>query len=468
MPSQYTPSLEIQQMGNGEDSNTWGTITNNNWQYMEYAVAGVVNIAMSNANRTLNTTNGSSNESRYMVLNVTGSNSAVYQVIAPLQPKFYIISNNTSGGYAIQIAATGGSTVVTIPSGATAQVYCDGSTGFFSAQTGSAGNFLVNGNLTVTGSSTETGNLSAAGALSAYTAATSTASSISGTTLTIGGTLTGTFFVGQIISGTGVTSGTTITALGSGTGGAGTYTVSVSQTVSSTAINGAVGVSLNNPYIPGPLSVGGNASITGTLSVTGTSTLGGNTAITGTLSTTGDGTFSGTGQVKLPVGTTAQRSALPLAGMIRYNSTTGFYESYSTVAGQTISSITYITTTATLTTSTAHGLTTGNVVTITGATPAAYNGTFVITVTGTTTFTYTMASNPGANATVVGSYVSGSWGQIGGVTGLVAGGVVYENGQTISSNYTMTTGNNGVTAGPVTVNTGIVVTIPTGSRWVIV
>ena len=50
----------------------------------------------------------------------------------------------------------------------------------------------------------------------------------------------------------------------------------------------------------------------------------------------------------------------------------------------------------------------------------------------------------------------------------VAGGAVYENNQTISANYTMTTGKNGVSAGPVTINTGITVTIPTSSRWVIV
>ena len=49
-----------------------------------------------------------------------------------------------------------------------------------------------------------------------------------------------------------------------------------------------------------------------------------------------------------------------------------------------------------------------------------------------------------------------------------AGGVVYENGQTISSNYTMTTNNNGMSAGPITINTGVTVTIPTGSTWVIV
>jgi hypothetical protein len=68
--------------------------------------------------------------------------------------------------------------------------------------------------------------------------ASSTASYISGTTLTVGGTVTGTFAVGMVLSGTGVTAGTTITALGTGTGGAGTYTVSASQTVSSTTITG--------------------------------------------------------------------------------------------------------------------------------------------------------------------------------------------------------------------------------------
>ena len=52
--------------------------------------------------------------------------------------------------------------------------------------------------------------------------------------------------------------------------------------------------------------------------------------------------------------------------------------------------------------------------------------------------------------------------------GASAGGAVYENNQTISANYTMTTGKNGVSAGPVTINTGITVTIPTSSRWVIV
>ena len=164
MASSYSNSLKIQLMANGEDSGTWGTNTNTNWNLIEQAVSGIVTIPMSNANYTMSNLNGVSDEARNMVLNVTGTNSAIYQVIAPLVSKFYIVSNNTSGGYAITVGASTGS-VVTIPNGITAQVYCDGSTGFFSAQTGSAGNFTVNGNLTSTGL-TDTGNMSVGGNLS--------------------------------------------------------------------------------------------------------------------------------------------------------------------------------------------------------------------------------------------------------------------------------------------------------------
>jgi len=63
--------------------------------------------------------------------------------------------------------------------------------------------------------------------------------SISGTTMTVSAVATGTILVGATITGTGVTTGTRITAAGTGTGGTGTYTVSDSQTVSSTTITGS-------------------------------------------------------------------------------------------------------------------------------------------------------------------------------------------------------------------------------------
>lgn len=60
--------------------------------------------------------------------------------------------------------------------------------------------------------------------------------SIAGTTMTVTAVSSGTLAIGQAVTGTGVAPGTFITGLGSGTGGTGTYTVSVSQTASSTSL----------------------------------------------------------------------------------------------------------------------------------------------------------------------------------------------------------------------------------------
>jgi hypothetical protein len=59
---------------------------------------------------------------------------------------------------------------------------------------------------------------------------------IAATTLTVSGSVTGTIAVGQFVYGANVMGGTVITALGSGTGGDGTYTVSVNQSAGSEAM----------------------------------------------------------------------------------------------------------------------------------------------------------------------------------------------------------------------------------------
>jgi hypothetical protein len=64
----------------------------------------------------------------------------------------------------------------------------------------------------------------------------SVTASVSGTTMTVTAVSTAGLAVGQFISGTGVQPGTRITAFGSGSGGLGTYTVNISQTVASTTI----------------------------------------------------------------------------------------------------------------------------------------------------------------------------------------------------------------------------------------
>ncbi len=63
-------------------------------------------------------------------------------------------------------------------------------------------------------------------------------------------------------------------------------------------------------------------------------------------------------------------------------------------------------------------------------------------------------------------YDGTSWGNIGG--GASAGGAIYENSQSITADYTLTANTNGMSAGPITIDSGVTVTIPSGSTWVIV
>ena len=102
-----------------------------------------------------------------------------------------------------------------------------------------------------------------------------------------------------------------------------------------------------------------------------------------------------------------------------------------------------------------------------------FNGTGAITVPAGTT-----AEQPGTPVagmirynTTDGSfegYAAGAWGAIGG--GATGGGgdqVFYENELTVTADYTLTTNRNAMSTGPITIDAGITVTVPTDQRWVI-
>jgi hypothetical protein len=65
-------------------------------------------------------------------------------------------------------------------------------------------------------------------------------------------------------------------------------------------------------------------------------------------------------------------------------------------------------------------------------------------------------------------YSAGAWSSIGGgATGGGADQVFVENGVIVTTNYTLTTGYNAESVGPITINSGVAVSIPSGQRWVI-
>lgn len=179
MSNYYSTSLGLILQNAGENSNTWGSFLNTNFQtLLEQAIAYQTTITMANANYTLSSTNGALNESRSAVLIITGNQNATYSVIVPGVQKVYVITNSLNSGATAYIQVTG-QAAYSIPNGDTVLVYCNGSTftglnyvataGTASGLTGTPNitvGTVTSGAITSTGNFVLTGNFSASGTIS--------------------------------------------------------------------------------------------------------------------------------------------------------------------------------------------------------------------------------------------------------------------------------------------------------------
>ena len=115
---------------------------------------------------------------------------------------------------------------------------------------------------------------------------------------------------------------------------------------------------------------------------------------------------------------------------------------------------------------------------VTGVLPAANGGTglsspgtagYILTSTGTgwtsaatVTGLPSQTGNAGKYLTTDGT--NASWAS----TGAAAGGSIYVNNTVISTNYTIASGQNGFSVGPMTISSGYAVTVSSGQRWVVI
>jgi hypothetical protein len=165
MPSTYSPILRTELIGAGDQSGTWGTTSNNNFQYVfESAIAGyqAVTITPVANNQVLTYVNGptatpSSTQAIFAALKLnTGVVSANFNLFAPPVSKTFIIWNNTSHTATIYNSTTIGNTTAagtgaSIPAGQTGQVWSDG-TSFYLITLTNNGSQSIPGNLAITGS----------------------------------------------------------------------------------------------------------------------------------------------------------------------------------------------------------------------------------------------------------------------------------------------------------------------------
>jgi hypothetical protein len=133
--------------------------------------------------------------------------------------------------------------------------------------------------------------------------------------------------------------------------------------------------------------------------------------------------------------------------------------------GNTVRSVTNVTATASQTT---FNITGGYVI---GYVDVFLNGVLLTPSDYTASNGLTVVLNTGASASdefQAVSYQPISLAQDTMPTGGTGNVVFYENDQTVTQNYTITSGKNAMSAGPLTINSGVTVTVPTGSTWTIV
>ena len=112
-------------MATGENSGTWGTITNTNLgTALEEAIVGSADVNFSSADVTLTLTDANSSQTaRNLRLNLTGTVGAPQNLIVPAIEKVYIVNNGLT--QTITVKNTGG-TGIAVPAGKTMYVYNNG------------------------------------------------------------------------------------------------------------------------------------------------------------------------------------------------------------------------------------------------------------------------------------------------------------------------------------------------------
>ena len=152
MASTYSSTLNLELQTTGENSGTWGTITNNNLQKLESAIKGYVSVAIASTSDSLTATDGTSaDETSNAIIKLTGTLTGNTTMQCEAVESWYIVDNAaTMGTYTLNFKPAGGTgTTDGLIAGSKHLLYTDGSTMFDVLD--DCGNVTVNGTLDVAG-----------------------------------------------------------------------------------------------------------------------------------------------------------------------------------------------------------------------------------------------------------------------------------------------------------------------------
>jgi hypothetical protein len=124
MASTYS-NLKIQLMATGENSGTWGNVTNDNLGVaIEQALVETATVTFASANVTLTLSNtNAAQDARALRLNLTGTTGGARDLIVPAIQKPYIVNNGTADTITVKVS---GQTGVAVPAGRSYLLYNNG------------------------------------------------------------------------------------------------------------------------------------------------------------------------------------------------------------------------------------------------------------------------------------------------------------------------------------------------------
>lgn len=109
----------------GENSGTWGDITNTNWYIQALLNGGSASIDLSTGDVTVPNADGVADSGKNTIFITTGVLAADTNLILPTKERFFIVTNNCTAAFAVTVKTTAGTGVV-VPQTQSILVYCDG------------------------------------------------------------------------------------------------------------------------------------------------------------------------------------------------------------------------------------------------------------------------------------------------------------------------------------------------------
>jgi len=309
MASTFEDLLQLELQVTGENSTTWGSRTNDNFERLADAIAGHESFSIAGSgDHTISQGTAVALTFRRAFWTVTGTLTGTRVLVVPASAKTYYIRNATTGSYGLTIKTAGG-VAATVTAGGVTIIVCDGTDCYAAVDAVSRLGDTMSGKLTITsGGLAVDHNVSVSGTLYIGSTVSVSGAAAFGSTVSVSGAAT--FKDTVSVSGAAVFGGLATFNSTVSVSGAATFKDTVSVSGSFTV--GGIATFNSNVSVSGTAAFGSTVSVSGTMVVLGSTDFKANVSVSAGLIVGGAATFGSTVSVS---------AGLFVRGAARFDST---------------------------------------------------------------------------------------------------------------------------------------------------